>query len=70
MPSSEFNTHEKALDAAATAVERIDPTHEGEITMNTTAPTTIHPGIEAIFAAIDQLPDGQFLLLDEDDFGS
>ncbi|WP_454158278.1 hypothetical protein [Microbacterium lacticum] len=37
--------------------------------MNTTAPTTIHPGIEAIFAAIDQLPDGQFLLLDEDDFG-
>ena len=37
--------------------------------MNTTAPTTIHPGVEAIFAAIDQLPDDQFLLLDEGDFG-
>lgn len=69
MPSSELNIHEKAPDAAATAVERIDPTHEGEITMNTTAPTTIHPGVEAIFTQIDQLPDGQFLLLDEGDFG-
>lgn len=65
MPSSD-HAKEKAPDAAATAVERIDPTPKGEITMET---TTVHPEIEAIFAQIDQLPEGHLLLLDEHDFG-
>lgn len=60
---------EKAPDAAATAVERIDPTHEGEITMHTTAPAPIHPGIDQLFDELNSLPEGHFLRVEPGDFG-